>query len=430
MAKFSGIDASLIAAFNGRSFTAGGGGGSYDPVADTGTFTETIPSTGLIKIGGIRQDDLPGYKIGTNVAVLFSSDKDGLYLTARESTSTNFTKITANGGSPTAWNSLMAIDSNGNLYGVASYTLWGAGTTWGQLTFTGITDNGWTDISGGQNHFMGINSGKLYYLGAQNAAGAGGTGYTYTTPVQIGSDSDWVSVSCGRQHTLAIKGATNQLYVAGNNAQGRTGLGTTSGYTTNFTLATATNFDSATNSNFTYVWAGYETSLAIQNGKAFFAGQIRSSEAVGGGISGTNSTFVQVGKDSGTFKTDWSHGYLGNWCSHLIDTTGRLWFSGYGGVGNPGDGTTNGQTTGDFRQIGSDTNWEDINISRTNASAYYHLVTKKGGNVYYNGRNLYSTVIDSTTSTISTPTLIKSGATGVGDFIGYAPGLVILNVSS
>ena len=424
MSKIIGVDDSKITNISGLG--TGGGGGSYDPVAGTGTFTETIPSTGLLKIGGVRSDSLPGYSIGANAITLFSSDKDGLYLTAQESSSTNFTKVAIQGNSPSNISAQLAIDSDGKLYGVASSTLFGASSTWGQLTWTGINDTGWTDISAGQNNWMGINSGKLYYLGRQDYSGAGGTNNTYTTPAQIGNDTDWVSISCGRQHTLAIKGSSNQLYVAGNNAQGRTGLGLTSGTTTSFTLATATNFDSATNSGFTHVWAGYETSLAIQNGKAFFAGQIRFTNAVGGGLSGTQSTFVQVGKDSGTFKTDWSSGTLTNYDSHLIDTSGRLWFS--GSSTSAGDGGSD-QTSGDFRQIGNEENWQAIYKERNGFSAYYHTVAKKGGSLYYIGRNQYSGVIDSTSSTITSPTIIRSGTGGGAEVCGNAPMMVVVNIS-
>ena len=40
----NGIDMANIASINGQDIAASGG--AYDPVADTGTYTETVPTTG------------------------------------------------------------------------------------------------------------------------------------------------------------------------------------------------------------------------------------------------------------------------------------------------------------------------------------------------------------------------------------------------
>ena len=45
----NGIDMANIASINGQDVASGG---AYDPVAETGTYTETLPTSGLIQMGG------------------------------------------------------------------------------------------------------------------------------------------------------------------------------------------------------------------------------------------------------------------------------------------------------------------------------------------------------------------------------------------
>ena len=68
----NGIDMANIASINGQDVASGG---AFNPVAGTGTYTEIVPSTGLIKRGGqshsavnpitsgrqSSQDNAPGY---------------------------------------------------------------------------------------------------------------------------------------------------------------------------------------------------------------------------------------------------------------------------------------------------------------------------------------------------------------------------------
>ena len=77
--------------------------GSYNPVTDSGTYTETVPTSGLIKFGGIRfaggtlasdtSESYARYGYGQQPVVNFSSDKDGTYLRVAESKS-DFTHLT------------------------------------------------------------------------------------------------------------------------------------------------------------------------------------------------------------------------------------------------------------------------------------------------------------------------------------------------
>jgi len=425
MSKIIGVDASSISGISGL-----GTGGSYDPVAETGTFTETIPSSGLMRVGGLRNDQKPGYAYDPSPKVLFSTDKDGLYLKAQFSTDSSWTKIAVVGTSISQEVATYAINSDGELWGRGKSSLWGASTSsWSQITQSGISSSGWTDIDAGSGCVLGINSGKLYAIGSRLYAGDGGTNYLYTTFYQVGSDTDWVSIACGAYHSLAIKGADNKVYSCGTNSTGRTGLNTTSGNTLSWTLMDATNLDNGTNENITFIACAQETSLVIQNGKAFFCGQNRYNNNAGLST-GAKSVLTQIGKDSGTFKTDWSKGYVGNYTCHLIDTSGRLWWTGSGAYA-AGTGGTSHQDNGNFAQIGSDTNWTFVHSSADAFSSQISFVAIKGGNGYFWGRNDYSNIIDSSSSTITTPTLINSGScSAITPIIGAGPSWVVGSFSS
>lgn len=409
MSKMIGIDTSNIDNVSGF-FVTQGGGGAYDPVAGTGTFTETVPTSGLLRIGGLRTDTKPGYKYDPNPSILFSTDADGLYMAAQFDTDSSWTKIAMFGTSPTGDNATYAINSDGELWGKGRSSSYLTSTSsWSQITQSGIVDDGWTDITASGAVVLGINSGKLYLLGSRLYGGDGATNYHYGSFRQVGSDTDWVSLATGVNHSVAIKGSDRKVYSCGTNSTGRTGLNTSSGTTSTWTLMDATNLDNATNEDIDFIACGYETTLVIQNGKAFFCGQNRYNNNAGLSI-GTKTVLTQIGKDSGTFKTDWSGGYVGNYSCHLIDTSGKLWWTGAGSYGGGASGNTTNSNNGNFLQIGSDTDWTYVHSTTTAFSSQVAFTAIKGGNGYFWGRNSYGNVIDSSTSTLTSPTLIKSGS--------------------
>jgi len=417
----NGIDMANIASINGQDVASGG---AYDPVAGTGTYTETVPTTGLIRIGGVSKsnppetyvigDDIIGFPNGTDTIRNIGSDVDGYYNAVKENLPAGMgTPTIVDFGQYVSW----IIDSAGKLWRVGA-TLYGgnsanAGTDstnyeWRQVTGVGDSDTGWTNVSVGQTHTLLINSGKLYGIGANTYGGFGNgtTTTSYNSFLQIGIDTDWVSVHVDHYNSYAIKGSSNVLYAAGRNANGKNGNSATSGNQTTFTAVTATNLVSATNNNFSFVTSSRHNVLAIQSGRAFFWGDASSSfEAFGSNLTGDQTVPVQSGKVSGALQTDWSRGCVSDRYSLLINTSGELYHGGSGAYYVALDGTQTDHLDGDHVQTGTDTDWQDVKIQR-NYSFSTHGLARKNNQIIYAGLNYYGRLVDSTASFTSTPTVI------------------------
>ena len=109
----------------------------------------------------------------------------------------------------------------------------GLGTTTGQAnspTQIGLDDN-WKSVSAADQHSAGIRADGTLWAWGNNADGRTGLGTTadsQSDPAQVGLADTWAFVSAGAQHGMAIA-SDGTLWAWGNNADGRTGLGTTAG---------------------------------------------------------------------------------------------------------------------------------------------------------------------------------------------------------
>lgn len=397
--KYNGIEMGDIASINGQDVpSGGGGGGAYDPVAGTGTYIETIPTSGLLKMGGmslsssvISNETLPRFEHGSTPVVNFSSDVNAEQLIAAESKS-DFIKISY------GRYSACGITASGQLWelGYSSSFLDGnATTTFQQVTGVGDSDTGWTDISVGYDGTMGINSGKLYYLGA-NSFGQAGTGNqtsSYGSYTQVGTDSDWVAVHKSRFYSVGIKGSGNQIFSCGRNYLYQTGQGTNSGNTTTWTLLPSTNM---TNSNFSFVHVDYDGCIAIRsNGEAFGWGDDDNNERFGLNNSSDKTVPQAIGYVGGVLQTDWQSAALSRTNSYLINTSGELYFAGEGQYFLRGDNTNTDAKNGSHVQIGTDTDWvrvtmEDGGLNQT----LYSAVAQKGNRLYLTGYAQYGRVLN------------------------------------
>jgi alpha-tubulin suppressor-like RCC1 family protein len=131
----------------------------------------------------------------------------------------------------------LAIKNNGELWawGSNSKGRTGLGTSSGStLSPTRVGSlSTWSAVSCGRSansstgFGAGICDGKLYTWGSatNGRLGNGTTTPDILVPTQIGTDTDWVSVSCGVAHVLAKKNV-GELWTWGNAANGRLGNGT------------------------------------------------------------------------------------------------------------------------------------------------------------------------------------------------------------
>ncbi|MBI5307691.1 MAG: hypothetical protein HZB37_04995, partial [Planctomycetes bacterium] len=113
----------------------------------------------------------------------------------------------------------LAVKSDGTLWawGYNGYGALGDGTTTQRNAPVQIgTDTMWVSVSGGRFYTLAVKSDGTLWAWGNNIGNA---------PVQIGTDTKWVSVSAGANHKLAVK-SDGTLWAWGFNMYGQLGDGT------------------------------------------------------------------------------------------------------------------------------------------------------------------------------------------------------------
>ena len=247
-------------------------------------------------------------------------------------------------------NHTMAIKTTGSLWG------WGFNTTNGQLGLGDVvnrsspvqvgTDTNWASVSAGQFHTIAIKTTGSLWAWGQNTSGQLGQGNTTirSSPVQMGTDTDWASVSAGAYHALAIK-TTGSLWGWGLNTQGQLGLGDATNRSSPVQVGTDTNWAS--------VSAGNAHTLAIKtSGTLWVLGGANTNGQLGiDSVNPRSSSPVQVGTD-----TDWAAVSVGSYHTIARKTSGSLW--GWGSRGSGRSGMEIIQSTSSPVQVQTATNWK------------------------------------------------------------------------
>lgn len=266
----------------------------------------------------------------------------------------------------------------------------GQGTTIGSLTkWTKVgTDTDWLLVSAGLSHSMAIKTNGTLYSWGLNTNGRTGLGTTTGTtlvPTQVGSDTNWEYVDCGIAHTAGIKGGT--LVTCGNNTDyglGQAGLSTSDNISTFAPV-------NAGSTGWTYCSAGQSRTIGIKDLD----------------IWSTSSLSVEIQQT--TTSADFVKAYAGPGYSFGIKTDGTLFGIGIQNTGVLGNGATSGTLT-EYTQIGTANDWEDIVLykQQTPSNQYFYSIAKKGGKLFGTGSNIIYQlgILDSTTS-ISTWTQLS-----------------------
>lgn len=241
---------------------------------------------------------------------------------------------------------------------VASGTLWSWGYNYdGELGQGDIVNrssptqvgslNTWAHVSAsGPNFAVMIKSdGTLWTMGLNNYGqlGIGTSGINVSSPVQVGSLTNWKSVSCGYNSVMAIK-TDGTLWGWGRNAHGQLGQGNITNYSSPVQVGVLTNWET--------VSTGSESVMAVKTDGTLWACGYDNYGQLGQGTKTSYSSPVQVGS-----LTNWAFATsTGRFSAYAIQTNGTLWACGYNGAGQLGLGTTTNVST--FTQVGSLANWK------------------------------------------------------------------------
>jgi len=299
----------------------------------------------------------------------------------------------------------MAITTTNTLYG------WGANLNGYNglytsaastpVAATGIaTQQSWRQISVGDKHTLGIQSDYSLWAWGNNQSGQLGDNTAVVqqlVPEKIGSSS-WTVVSAGVSYSMGIK-TDGTLYGWGLNSSGQLGILNTS---TQSSPVAAGQFGVS----WTSVTAGASTTLGITTTGVLYGWGSNLSGAAGNFLAGNASSPVQVAGVP-TIQS-WIQMAPGGAHTLAIKSDGSLWAWGVNTSGQLGDNTT--ATRSLPVQIAlpgfTATSW----VSVTAGGSHSMGITNDGALWAWGYNSLGQVGINSTTTTVSTPSLVSGPA--------------------
>jgi alpha-tubulin suppressor-like RCC1 family protein len=193
----------------------------------------------------------------------------------------------------------------------------------------------WTDISCGISFTFAIKEGELWACGANDHGQLGdGTTTNRFCLTKISTSSNWKKIECGAYHTLALK-TDGTLWAWGDNLYGELGIGFQN-YTPN-----STPIQIGTSDDWVSIQAGNYFSMGLKNDGTLWTWGRNDNGQLGQGTNYSNYTPTQVGID-----TDWSSIIASKLATAFaFKTNGSLWGWGNNFYGQLGNGNTNNLTT-------------------------------------------------------------------------------------
>jgi len=295
-----------------------------------------------------------------------------------------------------------AIKSDGTLWGWGSneYSKLGDGTTTNKTTPTQIgTATNWVSVDS-KNHVVAIKSDGTLWAWGFNSTGQMGNGTSsndvyVTTPVQVGTDTNWLAANAGGSGTFALK-TNGTLWACGYNNNGQLGLG----HYADKKVLTQIGIDT----DWQKFSTGNDHTLATKTNGTLWAWGMNDKGQVGNGTfipvnSGGVISPVQIGTD-----TNWASVSAGTTHCLAIKTTGVLWAWGNNSSGQVGDGTTTNRSAP--VQIGTDTNW-----LQGYARGQLSTVLKTDGSLSAWGYNASGQLGNGTTTNNSAPAAVACPVT-------------------
>ncbi len=235
-------------------------------------------------------------------------------------------------------------------------------------------------------------NGTLWTWGENTYGGLGlGDILARSSPVQVGSLTNWSKVGFGAYHCLSIKtDGTLWVWGGGFYNYGQLGLGDTTNRSSPTQVGSLTNWSQAC--------GGYDWSLAVKTDGTLWSWGANSSGQLGLGDTTNRSSPVQVGS-----LTNWAYVFASKTGAHslAVKTNGTLWAWGYNALGELGTGNTTSVSSP--VQVGSLTNWSKIFAGYENSVAI-----KTDGTIWAWGNNSSGQLGLSDTTNRSSPVQVGS----------------------
>ena len=245
----------------------------------------------------------------------------------------------------------------------------------------------WDDISLANSHAIAIKGGTLWGWGLNVYGQLGdGTNINRSLPIQIGTDTDWLSIDAGYNNLSNAIKSDGSLWAWGSNQYGQLGDGTT----------TNVNFPKriGTDSNWKSVCAGTRVTVALKIDGTLWSWGDNFSGTLGDGTVTERYFPGQIGSEN-----DWVAIYGGDHTMIAIKQDGSLWGWGINAHGELGDGTFVSKLIPTL--IASSHDYSMISFGRQ-----YTLTLKNDGTVWGWGTNSVGQIGDGTTTNQSAPVQI------------------------
>jgi alpha-tubulin suppressor-like RCC1 family protein len=284
------------------------------------------------------------------------------------------------------------------------------GTNGGGSKSTPVTTSAggtnWKQVDCGSIHTAAIKTDGTLWNWGDGSSGRLGIGVlaavtNKSTPVTtFAGGSNWKQVSCGNNHTAAIK-TDGTLWTWGATTNGRLGNRRTilSIYTPVTTFAGGTNWKQ--------VDCGSVHTAAIKTDGTLWVWGSGGNGRLGNGIiTGNRSTPLTTFAGG----TNWKQVSAGYWHTAAIKTDGTLWVWGNGFYGKLGNNSTTNRST-PVTTFAGGSNWKQVSCGGNNSGPGHTAAIKTDGTLWTWGQGTRGQLGDNTSTTRSTPVTTFAGGT-------------------